>query len=156
MASYFDEHNCTPLGEGESPNHMLHMARLLIDTGLGVDMDMDFSSMFGTEKPPPPASKEFVASLPTSKITEQDKVNDAKCPVCLKSFEEDESLMCLPCDHRFHSTCIEPWLSKTNSCPLCRFEMPTDDEDYEEFKRQKQRAKQRKHDLDTLHDSMFG
>ena len=33
MASYFDEHDCRPLGEGEQPDHMMHMARLLIDTG---------------------------------------------------------------------------------------------------------------------------
>ena len=27
MASYFDEHDCEPLKEGEQPNHLLHMAR---------------------------------------------------------------------------------------------------------------------------------
>lgn len=27
MASYFDEHDCNPLGEGEQPNHTLHFAR---------------------------------------------------------------------------------------------------------------------------------
>lgn len=27
MASYFDEHDCEPLADGEQPNHMLHMAR---------------------------------------------------------------------------------------------------------------------------------
>lgn len=27
MASYFYEHDCEPLGEGEQPNHLLHMAR---------------------------------------------------------------------------------------------------------------------------------
>jgi len=33
MASYFDEHNCEPLASGQGPNHMMHIARLLIDTG---------------------------------------------------------------------------------------------------------------------------
>ena len=33
MASYFDEHNCQPLATGETPDHMMHIARLLVDTG---------------------------------------------------------------------------------------------------------------------------
>ena len=27
MASYFDEHDCEPLEDGQQPNHLLHMAR---------------------------------------------------------------------------------------------------------------------------------
>jgi len=27
MASYFEEHNCEPLKEGETPDHLLHLAR---------------------------------------------------------------------------------------------------------------------------------
>ena len=34
MASYFDEHNCEELANGQTPNHVLHFARLLIDSGL--------------------------------------------------------------------------------------------------------------------------
>ena len=33
MASYFDEHNCEPLAAGQTPDHMMHIARLLVDTG---------------------------------------------------------------------------------------------------------------------------
>lgn len=34
MASYFEEHDCRPLEEGETPNHTLHLARLLLDGGI--------------------------------------------------------------------------------------------------------------------------
>ena len=34
MATYFDEHNCQELGDGQGPDHLMHYARLLIDTGV--------------------------------------------------------------------------------------------------------------------------
>lgn len=34
MAGYFEEMGWTELGEGEQPNHLLHMARLLMDIGI--------------------------------------------------------------------------------------------------------------------------
>ena len=60
MASYFDEHDCQPLGEGEGPNHFLHFARLLIDSGAW--NESDFEAMF-THKTPPPTSRKFLADL---------------------------------------------------------------------------------------------
>jgi hypothetical protein len=44
------------------------------------------------------------------------------CSICLGSFEENDTLVVLPCDtrHRFHSNCIKTWLSRHNSCPFCQ------------------------------------
>ena len=41
----------------------------------------------------------------------------------------------------FHSDCVTKWLEIHNTCPLCRFELPTDDPNYE--RERKERNNQR-------------
>lgn len=44
----------------------------------------------------------------------------SSCSICLEDFEQGELLGILECEHRFHYTCIQEWLRRKNSCPLCR------------------------------------
>ncbi|XP_074648789.1 E3 ubiquitin-protein ligase RNF181-like [Tubulanus polymorphus] len=150
MACYFDEHNCQPLKDGEQPNHLLHLARLLLDSGL------IFEEEFAREKPPPPASKKVVEELPVKLVTPSQAEAKLSCPICLLEFDEEDETREMPCNHRFHPRCILPWLGKTNTCPVCRHELPTDDAEYEQYRKYKAGQKQREHDLQTLHSSMFG
>lgn len=50
-----------------------------------------------------------------------------ECVVCKEEIEIGRDVCVLPCDHGFHWGCILPWLRKRNTCPCCRFELPTDD-----------------------------
>ncbi|ESP03394.1 hypothetical protein LOTGIDRAFT_137472, partial [Lottia gigantea] len=100
----------------------------------------------------PPASKKAVEELETRVISP----TSPQCAICLAEFEEENESKILPCNHQFHSTCILTWLKQVNSCPECRHELPTDDEQYEEMKRHKARAKQREFEQESLHNSMFG
>ncbi|KAI9024688.1 hypothetical protein DFJ74DRAFT_767247 [Hyaloraphidium curvatum] len=43
------------------------------------------------------------------------------CAICVDSFEPDEAVRVLPCGHRFHRDCIDPWLLELSRlCPLCK------------------------------------
>lgn len=51
-----------------------------------------------------------------------------ECAVCLSRFEDVEVLRLLPkCKHAFHINCIDQWLEKHSSCPLCRHKVSADD-----------------------------
>lgn len=151
MTDYFEELNCQPIEEGHTGSHQLMlMARYLRQSGYEELLNMGFDR----DRLSPPASKELVKNLPSRLVTEKDE----KCAICLLPNENlsGQKFLKLPCNHEFHDTCILPWLEKTNSCPMCRQEMKTDDEEYEEGKRRKQRQQQRDEEIEMLHNSMFG
>ncbi|XP_007477835.1 E3 ubiquitin-protein ligase RNF181-like [Monodelphis domestica] len=116
-------------------NELLHLARTLFN-GMGIELPT--GELFSWEnRLPPPAAKRAVENLPKTTITGAQADAGVKCPVCLLEFEEEQTALEMPCEHLFHSDCIVPWLGKTNSCPLCRYELPTDNEDYEDYRREK-------------------
>lgn len=52
-----------------------------------------------------------------------------QCAVCLDEFELRSDAREMPCGHMFHSDCIQLWLGWQRSCPLCRYQIPIDEED---------------------------
>jgi len=50
------------------------------------------------------------------------------CAVCIEDIEIGEWYKKLPqCEHCFHATCIDQWLSTRATCPVCRQEVMVDD-----------------------------
>uniref|UniRef100_A0A3Q7FND9 RING-type E3 ubiquitin transferase n=1 Tax=Solanum lycopersicum TaxID=4081 RepID=A0A3Q7FND9_SOLLC len=89
----------------------------------------------------PPAAKSAVAGLPDIKITEELLDSDSsQCAVCKDTFELGMEAKQIPCKHIYHKDCIMPWLELHNSCPVCRYELPTDDPDYENRKTSQQQT----------------
>mmetsp|Transcript_39814 Transcript_39814/g.96060 ORF Transcript_39814/g.96060 Transcript_39814/m.96060 type:complete len:430 (-) Transcript_39814:158-1447(-) len=40
--------------------------------------------------------------------------------ISLDAFPPPPRLVKMPCEHRFHSKCLRPWLRERNTCPVCR------------------------------------
>lgn len=50
-----------------------------------------------------------------------------ECPICLLCFKHNDEISLLnKCNHKFHSKCLEMWLSNHNICPLCRNTVETE------------------------------
>ncbi|KAF0931389.1 hypothetical protein E2562_004526 [Oryza meyeriana var. granulata] len=84
----------------------------------------------------PPAARAAVERLQVVAISREEAAWG--CAVCKDGITQGELATRLPCAHFYHGACIEPWLAIRNSCPVCRYELPTDDPEYE-----KRRVKRR-------------
>ncbi|KAJ5747640.1 uncharacterized protein N7511_009336 [Penicillium nucicola] len=56
--------------------------------------------------------------------TETPETGNFSCPICTDDFIKGQDLRVLPCNHRFHMECIDPWLMNVSgTCPLCRIDL---------------------------------
>ena len=66
-------------------------------------------------------SRNSLSKLRRRDSNAEDVVEAHQCSICLAAFDEGQGLLLLPCHerHMYHVACIETWLSKNRSCPLC-------------------------------------
>jgi len=56
----------------------------------------------------------------------EDKVEGSGlgCSICTEDFTKGEDVRVLPCNHKYHPACIDPWLlNVSGTCPLCRVDL---------------------------------
>ncbi|TVU32881.1 hypothetical protein EJB05_24644, partial [Eragrostis curvula] len=80
-----------------------------------------------------PASRAAVEALPEVAPSEEEA--SSGCPVCKDGIEAGQLVVRLPCKHFFHGDCIRPWLAIRNTCPVCRYELPTGNAEYDRQRR---------------------
>jgi hypothetical protein len=81
-----------------------------------------------------PTKKEAMQRLPVVEIQEchckkkegSSALETPICTVCQDNLTLGTKALFLPCGHTFHPDCIMPWLKEHNTCPICRYELPTD------------------------------
>uniref|UniRef100_A0A914D015 RING-type domain-containing protein n=1 Tax=Acrobeloides nanus TaxID=290746 RepID=A0A914D015_9BILA len=84
---------------------------------------------------PVPVSNRIINTLPYIKYDEN--FHDERCPICLGGYLEKprRSLTMLRCQHTFHRKCIIEWFMSASTCPNCRYDFPTDNQLYEQYKK---------------------
>jgi hypothetical protein len=103
----------------------------------------------------PPASEYTIEHLPTIKVTEKDFEDDCnkECSICFLEHNVNDTVTRLPCGHFYHRECINEWLRKRCTCPICRWELETEDRffEIERLERmKKRRIRVKDHELDRL------
>jgi E3 ubiquitin-protein ligase RNF115/126 len=86
----------------------------------------------------PPASKKAVEELPRVKVTQEnlEQYRKMECSICFENFVDNDIVTKITCGHSYHDNCLLDWLKLHNNCPICRYELVTDDPDYENRKNQ--------------------
>lgn len=57
--------------------------------------------------------------LTLEEIIKQNEKIENNCLICLESLKNEKNKT-LECNHIFHTKCLEEWLIKNQTCPLCR------------------------------------
>uniref|UniRef100_A0A0D6QXW1 RING-type E3 ubiquitin transferase n=1 Tax=Araucaria cunninghamii TaxID=56994 RepID=A0A0D6QXW1_ARACU len=96
----------------------------------------DLAETDNSRRGAPPAARSALENLPLTFIEKaHEEDGSSVCAICKDSLALGDQAKQLPCMHLYHPDCIMPWLNARNTCPVCRFELPTDDPVYEEERR---------------------
>ncbi|KAM3178100.1 hypothetical protein ACTXT7_003240 [Hymenolepis weldensis] len=69
------------------------------------------------------ATKKALKQLPVKLLNQVDPLISEgfdQCAICIEVFKPHDLIRSLPCRHMYHRACIDPWLLKHRSCPLCK------------------------------------
>lgn len=95
-------------GRRRNPNLDFSSA-MSIQAAAGIEMGLDRPTIESYPKTVLGESRR----LPTS--------NEGPCPICLAEYQPKDTLRTIPdCNHYFHAHCIDEWLRRNATCPVCR------------------------------------
>ena len=109
------------LGTTPPPSDAAASSMVPIEKGKAIEIDIES----GQPDTSPVMSDDEVEDLDLEEKEEaiHDDMDDSdlfSCTICIGDFEEGETLRRLPCNHVFHTSCIDPWMEQHTTCPNCR------------------------------------
>lgn len=118
-----DSEDDDPVALGRAMRAALEVMRAAVEATMGVEQPVQV----------PPASELLRDALPRVVVTKEDQQDpsNSSCSVCLEDYRIGARVTRMLCGHLFCTNCIREWLRSANSCPVCRFELATDNEDFE-------------------------
>jgi len=60
-----------------------------------------------------------LSTFPVHFYKKESTKGDTTCQICQSEYEDKDKLRYLPCFHSFHMDCIDKWLQKKLTCPVC-------------------------------------
>jgi hypothetical protein len=46
-------------------------------------------------------------------------MDERECPICMVEYQVADEIRFLPCMHVYHTKCVDDWLTRSFSCPVC-------------------------------------
>ncbi|XP_022684915.1 RING-H2 finger protein ATL58-like [Setaria italica] len=84
------------------------------------------------------ASSKAIQGLREVTAPPTDGSDDDCCAICLQDLDYSDKahpvpVRAMPCSHTFHEHCIFEWLRRNAVCPLCRHQLPTEDDHEQDY-----------------------
>ncbi|BHF71732.1 hypothetical protein SprV_0401479200 [Sparganum proliferum] len=72
-------------------------------------------------------SREALNRLPEIRFSDEYAALYDTCAICLEDYSLGDKLRVLPCNHAYHSKCVDRWLlRRQSSCPVCKYRIRKD------------------------------